>query len=105
MGVRTIRAAVPLAAVSVMLGVMVQSCAKPAPPQLGKQSVQDVVAAMTKEEKVNLVVGLGMTMEGLPPDMQGPAVGQTNTSVPGAAGATFAIPRLGIPSIVVADDS
>ncbi len=103
MGVRTIRAAVPLAAVSVMLGVMVQSCAKPAPPQLGKQSVQDVVAAMTKEEKVNLVVGLGMTMEGLPPDMQGPAVGQTNTSVPGAAGATFAIPRLGIPSIVVAD--
>jgi beta-glucosidase len=73
------------------------------PPQLGQSPTRDVVAAMTREEKVSLVVGMGMSMPGLPPDMQGPVVGQTQSRVPGAAGATVAIPRLGIPSIIVAD--
>jgi hypothetical protein len=57
---------------------------------------------MTVEEKVNLVMGTGMNSPGLPPNMQGPAVGETNNRVPGAAGTTFGIPRLGIPSIVLA---
>ena len=73
------------------------------PPHLGKSPVRDVIAAMTREEKVGLVMGTGMSSPGLPPDRQAPAVGQTSGRVPGAAGTTFAIPRLGIPSIVVAD--
>ena len=72
-------------------------------PQLGKAPVQDVIKAMTIEEKVNLVIGTGMNFPGLPPSMQGPAVGQTEELVPGAAGTTFGIPRLGIPAIVLAD--
>src|SRR5215470_15051925 len=69
------------------------------PPQLGKSSIKDVIAAMTLEEKAKLVVGNGFNM----PGAGGPTVGQTKDKVPGAAGTTFAIPRLGIPSIVVAD--
>jgi len=72
-------------------------------PQLGKSPTRDVVAAMTKEEKVSLVMGTGMRRPGLPPERQGPAVGETKAGVPGAAGTTFAIPRLGVPSIVLAD--
>jgi len=76
--------------------------AQPA-PQLGTSSIDEVIAAMTVEEKVNLVMGTGMNFPGLPPNMQGPAGGQTNDRVPGAAGTTFGIPRLGVPSIVLAD--
>jgi beta-glucosidase len=72
-------------------------------PQLGKSPTADVVAVMTRQEKVNLVIGTGMELPGLPPEMHGPAVGETKTGIPGAAGTTFAIPRLGIPSIVLAD--
>ncbi|HLK27815.1 MAG TPA: glycoside hydrolase family 3 C-terminal domain-containing protein [Puia sp.] len=69
-------------------------------PQLGKNSVKEVIAAMTLEEKAKLVVGNGFKMPGM---NMGPTVGQTQDKVPGAAGTTFAIPRLGIPTIVVAD--
>jgi len=69
-------------------------------PQLGKSSIKEVVAAMTLEEKAKLVVGMGMKIPGVP---TGGAVGETQDKVPGAAGTTFSIPRLGIPSIVVAD--
>jgi beta-glucosidase len=72
-------------------------------PQLGKSPTRAVIAAMTREEKVRLVVGTGMQLPFLPPEMQGPAVGQGAERVAGAAGTTFAIPRLGIPAIVVAD--
>jgi beta-glucosidase len=78
-------------------------------PQLGKDPLSKVIAAMTLGEKVNLVVGQGMRMPGAPPEISkaieqmGPVVGQTQEQVSGAAGTTFAIPRLGIPSIVVAD--
>ena len=70
-------------------------------PQLGKNSIKEVIAAMTLEEKARLVVGNGFRMQGTTP--QEPTIGQTQDKVPGAAGTTFAIPRLGIPSIVVAD--
>jgi hypothetical protein len=70
-------------------------------PQLGKNSNKEVIAAMTLDEKAKLLVGNGFRMPGARP--QGPTIGQTQDKVPGAAGTTFAIPRLGIPSIVVAD--
>ncbi len=70
-------------------------------PQLGKNSNAEVIAAMTLEEKAKLVVGNGFHMPGS--RRQEPTIGQTQDKVPGAAGTTFAIPRLGIPSIVVAD--
>ena len=70
-------------------------------PQLGKNSIKEVIAAMTLDEKAHLVVGNGFRMPGTTPS--GPVIGQTQNKVPGAAGTTFAIARLGIPSIVVAD--
>ncbi len=71
-------------------------------PQLGKNSVKEVIAAMTLEEKVKLLVGNGFKMPGMTPP-GGPVIGTTQDKVPGAAGTTFAIPRLGIPTIVVSD--
>ncbi len=70
-------------------------------PQLGKDPVAKVIGAMTLEEKASLVVGMGMRMNF--PGTGGPVVGQTQELVSGAAGTTYAIPRLGIPSMVVAD--
>ena len=80
-----------------------QCLAQDAAPQLGKQSIQAVIAAMTPEEKVSLVMGTGMHFPGLSENKKAPVVGEVNGRVPGAAGTTFAIPRLGIPSIVLAD--
>jgi beta-glucosidase len=71
-------------------------------PQLGKSPVKAVIAVMTLEEKAKLLTGNGFKMPGVNPP-GGPVVGTTQDKVPGAAGTTFAIPRLGIPSIVVAD--
>ncbi|HCL84468.1 MAG TPA: glycosyl hydrolase [Chitinophagaceae bacterium] len=94
-------------------------------PQLGKASVKQVVAAMTLEEKAKMVVGMGFRMPGAPaPAKQAnaekpktdsvskegfrlPAIDPADAAipekVPGAAGRTHAIPRLGIPSITVSD--
>jgi beta-glucosidase len=78
-------------------------------PKLGKDPISKVIGAMTLEEKVSLVVGAGMRMPGAPAEISkaleqmSPVVGQTQDQVSGAAGTTYAIPRLGIPSIVVAD--
>ena len=70
-------------------------------PQLGKSSIAQVIKAMTLEEKATLVVGKGMFIPGV--SQQGPTIGQTKDKVPGAAGTTYEISRLGIPSIVLSD--
>lgn len=74
-------------------------------PQLGKNSVEEVVKAMTLQEKVDLVIGQGMYLPGMAfPGMGGgtePTAAQKR--VLGAAGTTVAIPRLGVPAIVVCD--
>lgn len=72
-------------------------------PQLGKVPLAQLVSAMTLQEKVELVTGQGMSYPGLPDDMQAPVVGDIDDKVAGAAGATVAVPRLGIPSLVLAD--
>lgn len=72
----------------------------PGVPQLGKASLEDVIGAMTLEEKAHLVIGTGM--EGFESG-DSAVVGETRGLVPGAAGTTYPIPRLGIPSIVLAD--
>lgn len=68
-------------------------------PQLGIDPIEDVIAAMTKEEKIKMV--LGTKLLGNPSGE--PIIGHTDTLVVGAAGTTHGIPRLGIPSIVMAD--
>ena len=68
--------------------------------QLGEGTIEAVIAALSREEKVRLLRGNGMGI----PGEAGPAVGEVmDERVPGAAGSTFALPRLGIPSLVMAD--
>ena len=64
-------------------------------PQLREDNIQEVIAAMTPEEKCTLIIG------GRAKNFNG--IGFTNTGVPGAAGVINGIPRLGIPTVVLAD--
>lgn len=68
-------------------------------PQIGSASVGKVLRAMTPEEKVHLVIGTGM--KGF--SGENAVIGATEEIVPGAAGTTYPIERLGIPGIVLAD--
>ncbi len=79
-------------------GLMLASCGENT-PKLGISSIDDVLAAMTLEEKVHLIVGTGMAGQ----TGDSAVVGETHKIVPGAAGTTYPIERLGIPSIVLAD--
>ena len=64
-------------------------------PQLREDNIKEVIAAMTPEEKCTLIIG------GRAKNFNG--IGFTNTGVPGAAGVINGIPRLGIPTVVLAD--
>jgi beta-glucosidase len=80
-------------------------------PQLGKNTVKEVIAAMTLQEKVALLVGSGRAPKPKAPKPglssgwvpEPPMIGHTDIKVAGAAGNTTAIPRLGIPSLVLSD--
>ncbi|HWZ15660.1 MAG TPA: glycoside hydrolase family 3 C-terminal domain-containing protein [Mucilaginibacter sp.] len=89
-------------------------------PKLGKSSLKQVIDAMTLQEKSKLVVGMGFKMPGVPPPRKDQKPQSTDIGgfklppsdadaynipekVPGAAGRTHAIARLGIPSITVSD--
>ena len=82
-----------------LTGIMATGCSDKA-PQLGKNSIDEVINAMTLEEKVHLMIGTGGDLDS---EIPSAVVGKTENIVPGAAGTTYAIPRLGIPSIVLAD--
>ena len=85
---------------AILLLAVILLITAPAFAQPGK--AKKLVKQMTLEEKVNLVVGMGMNLPGLNMG-SGPVVGQTMDKVPGAAGTTYGIPRLGIPNTVLAD--
>ena len=68
-------------------------------PKLNSQNIDEIIKALTLEEKVNLIVGghdsdakVGETM-----------IGSQEKLVPGAAGITNGIERLGIPQTVMTD--
>ena len=67
---------------------------------LNEKNIDKVVKAMTLEEKAALVVGVGMDSgeEGL-----SATIGAQSELVPGAAGQSHSITRLGIPATVLAD--
>jgi len=69
----------------VLLQLSMQSCTRSKESKLGKNKFEDVVAAMTSEEKVDLVCGADTSI------------------VQGAAGTTCNLNRFGIPSTVLAD--
>ena len=71
--------------------------AQDAPLRLREDNIPEIVAALTLEEKANLVVGAGFK------SMWAGLSGSKDVLVPGAAGETRAVPRLGIPKIVLSD--
>ena len=72
-------------------------------PQLNPNNIERIIGAMTEDEKIDLVVGTGMAGFDDSAKAESPVVGATRNLVPGAAGTTCPIPRLGIPAIVLAD--
>ena len=71
-------------------------------PAIAQSSkAKELVSKMTLDEKVTLVVGMGMKLPG--DKTNAPVIGQTMDKVEGAAGTTYAINRLNLPNTVVAD--
>lgn len=69
-------------------------------PRLNENNIDDIIGSMTLKEKARLIVGTGM--DGIDSG-DSAVVGETHSIVPGAAGTTYPIPRLGIPAVVLAD--
>ncbi|MBH8559995.1 glycoside hydrolase family 3 C-terminal domain-containing protein [Hymenobacter negativus] len=95
----------PLVVLLALLGSRAASAQAPA-PQLGKAPLKEILAALTTEEKVKLVVGMGFYPAGFPEGIlppSDPADRKVPEKVPGAAGRTHAIARLGIPSLTLSD--
>lgn len=67
--------------------------------KLNADNIEQIIDEMTLEEKCHLVVGTSFLSD---EETRG-VVGYTRSIVPGAAGTTFPIERLGIPAIVFAD--
>lgn len=66
--------------------------------KLSADNIDDIISEMTLEEKAHLAVGSSLQ------DQESRAVvGHIRKIVPGAAGTTYPIERLGIPAIVLAD--
>lgn len=81
------------------VGALTATMSAQTAPQLKANNVDEVIKAMTLEEKAQLLVGGGN--DGFVGS--GAMLGHQKKFVPGAAGTTVAIPRLGIPSTVQCD--
>lgn len=68
-------------------------------PQLRTDNIDEILNAMTLREKATLLVGELAANQ----NAQGTQIGNTEKYIPGAAGNTHSIPRLGIPPTVMAD--
>lgn len=64
-------------------------------PRLTADNIPEIISLLTPEEKAALIVGSR--------SKEFDGVGYTSLYVPGAAGTTHPIPRLGIPAVVLAD--
>lgn len=100
-------------------GIVMAACIASCTPRLGQADDERVIAAMTLEEKVSLLVGTckdwNLVPEAAPATRHREPVPEgywdtyqgntavTKGKVSGAAGVSYAIPRLGIPGIVLAD--
>ena len=81
------------------VGALTATMSAQTAPQLNANNVDEVIKAMTLEEKAQLLVGGGN--DGFVGS--GAMLGHQKKFVPGAAGTTVAIPRLGIPTTVQCD--
>lgn len=86
-------------ALTVAAGAMATTMMAQSAPQLNANNIEEVIKAMTLEEKAQLLVGGGN--DGFVGS--GAMLGHQKKFVPGAAGTTVAIPRLGIPTTVQCD--
>lgn len=84
---------------TVLLAVCMVALGASAQPKLSKATIKDVVKAMTLDEKIEFLHGIGMPAA----SGSGPVTGSVQGKVPGAAGETQRMERLGIPAIIMAD--
>lgn len=92
------RSLFPLFGIVACISVTMRATAQEKLPQLGKAPVSEIVKHMTLEEKASIVTGTGLRFMG-----SGPAIGEADGRVPGAAGNTMNIDRFGIPGTVLSD--
>jgi len=78
--------------------ILLSACALFAQPRLSKDNIEEVIDAMTIEEKATLLVGGGWGSM-----IAGSMTASSEVLVAGAAGTTRGIDRLGIPPTVLAD--
>ena len=79
-------------------GLLSTSAVAQQAPKLSKDNIDEVLQAMTLQEKARLLVGSARDFFG-----ETAVVGGSADRVPGAAGSTAAIPRLGIPATMLTD--
>lgn len=88
---------VGLAAIAIMIASVPVSART---PKLKANNIDEVIKAMTIEEKVDLIVGARMYYQN---ENAAPHIKASWKVVPGAAGRINPVPRLGIPCVVLSD--